>query len=66
MNTICPLQGYILRDCANVYLAALAVVAGPNLVGHIAGPILTWIGVHFAGKGGGDGSSKGKPQHTPV
>lgn len=56
----------MLKDCANVYLAALAIVAGPNLIGHIAGPILTWIGVYLAGRGGGDSSSKGEPQPNPV
>eukprot|EP00803_Ostreobium_quekettii_P000603 evm.model.scf_1266.1 EVM.evm.TU.scf_1266.1 scf_1266:362-4843(+) len=37
--------GYIIRDCGNVYLTTLALVAGPNLVGHTVGPVLTatWL-----------------------
>lgn len=38
-------MGYLIRDCGNVYLTTLALVAGPNLVGHTVGPVLTaaWL-----------------------
>lgn len=46
---------YLLRNSPNAYLAALALVAGPNLVGHVAGPILTALGFWRASRGGVDG-----------
>ena len=52
-----PLQlglGYLLRDSPNVYLTALALAAGPNLVGHVAGPVLTAAGLWWVGRKGGD------------
>ncbi|GMH42617.1 hypothetical protein BSKO_10536 [Bryopsis sp. KO-2023] len=52
--------GYLLKDVGNVYLAALAVVAGPNLVGHALGPILTAVGLYMAGRKKPDDPS-GKP-----
>jgi len=42
--------GYMLRDSPNAYLAALALVAGPNLVGHLAGPVLTALGLWTASR----------------
>jgi len=42
--------GYLLRDTPNVYLTALALVAGPNLVGHVVGPLLAGLGVFMAGR----------------
>lgn len=46
-----PLQlavGYALRNTASPYLAALAMVAGPNAVGHVLGPLLAGLGYTFA------------------
>ena len=48
-----PLQlglGYLIRDSPNVYLTALALAAGPNLVGHVAGPVLTAAGLWWVGR----------------
>lgn len=44
-------QGYVLRFSPNAYLAALALVAAPNLCGHLAGPILTAVGLWSASRG---------------
>lgn len=38
------MQGRMLRDTPSPYLAALALAAGPNLVGHIVGPIAAVTG----------------------
>lgn len=46
------MQGYVLRDSPNPYLAALAISAGPNIVGHILGPLLTAMGFWWAGRRG--------------
>lgn len=46
-----PLQlamGYALRNTASPYLAALAIVTGPNAVGHVIGPLLAGLGYSFA------------------
>ena len=43
-------QGYLLRDTPNPYLAALAVAAGPNIVGHVVGPLATAGGFIWAGR----------------
>ena len=39
MHDLCT-QGYFLRHTPNVYLATLALVAVPNLIGNYLGPIL--------------------------
>jgi membrane protein DedA with SNARE-associated domain len=44
------LAGYLLRFSPNAYLAALALVAAPNLVGHLAGPVLTAVGLWSASR----------------
>lgn len=56
--TWADLQGYFLRNTPNPYLTAFAVVTAPNLFGQFLGPILSVIGLYFAGK---DNS----PQATP-
>lgn len=38
------LQGYLLRDSPSPYFAALAIAAGPNMVGHVIGPLATAVG----------------------
>lgn len=43
-------QGYLLRYSPNAYLAALALVAAPNLAGHLAGPTLTALGLWSASR----------------
>jgi hypothetical protein len=43
--------GYVLRSNANPYLAGLAMVALPNLVGQVLGPLAVAAGFLFAGKG---------------
>jgi hypothetical protein len=47
----CPsgVQGYFLRH-TNAYLAALALVTGPNAFGHLVGPVLTALGMWNASK----------------
>ena len=68
MSTV---QGYLLRTTPNAYLAALALVSGPNLVGHIAGPLATALSFWWAGKQGkpgGPGSdvaTEPEPAGTP-
>lgn len=42
------LQGHLLRNSPSPYLAALAIAAGPNAVGHILGPALAAVGVWMA------------------
>jgi hypothetical protein len=44
-------QGYLLRGSPNPYLAALAIAAGPNMVGHVVGPLATAGGLWWAGRG---------------
>ena len=62
------LQGYLLRKTPNAYLAALALVSGPNLVGHIAGPLATALSFWWAGKQGkpGQPSSDVAPEPGPA
>ena len=51
LSLICSLlQGYILRDAPNVYLTALALASGPNLVGHFLGPLATGLGFWWASR----------------
>ena len=65
------LQGYLLRTSPNAYLAALALVSGPNLVGHIAGPLATALSLWWAGKqgkpgqSGSDAAAEAPPAVTP-
>lgn len=50
------MQGYFLRH-TNAYLAALALVTGPNAAGHLVGPVLTALGLWNASRD----RSKGSP-----
>lgn len=65
-NRMCPIlhhdghvavQGYFLRH-TNAYLAALALVTGPNALGHVVGPVLTALGMWRASKDRGRGSDR--------
>lgn len=49
--------GYFLRY-TNAYLAALALVTGPNALGHVVGPVLTALGMWRASKDRGKGDRK--------
>eukprot|EP01023_Acetabularia_acetabulum_P058713 TRINITY_DN6973_c0_g1_i3.p2 TRINITY_DN6973_c0_g1~~TRINITY_DN6973_c0_g1_i3.p2 ORF type:complete len:144 (-),score=28.77 TRINITY_DN6973_c0_g1_i3:467-898(-) len=57
--TIQILVGKLLMNSGNVYLSALALVAIPNLVGHIVGPLGTVLGLLFLSR-----NNKQKPQDT--
>ena len=50
------MQGFVLRNAPSPYLAALALAAGPNLVGHILGPLAAAIGFWWVNFKGGDNS----------
>lgn len=53
------LQGYMLRGSPNPYFAALAIAAGPNLVGHVLGPLATALGFMWSSKQSETGKFKG-------
>lgn len=60
-------SGFLLRNSPNAYVAALALVAGPNLVGHLAGPVITGFGLWAASRSNGGGSEgPGGPSVTDV
>ena len=44
------LQGYLLRDTPSPYFAALAIAAGPNMVGHVIGPLATAVGIFWTSR----------------
>ena len=46
-----PIQlfvGYLLRHNASPYFTTLALVATPNLIGHVVGPLMAWLGFRAA------------------
>lgn len=43
----------MLRDSPSPYFAALAIAAGPNLVGHVVGPVLTAFGLWWSSRQSG-------------